>query len=189
MTDPRSSSWTGALRRRWLLFAAGLVIGAGLGALATVLLGEQYEASAVLTVTSREGSTDVDDSLGHILGQLATRQNVVGDDLEQAGFADIAEEPESAIGVTSAPDAPSFEITATADTDDEAAAIANETANAVQAYTEERSEQTGVRAGILTEATPPANPSSLSPTLGMLAGAALGLSISILIALARRPPE
>jgi capsular polysaccharide biosynthesis protein len=188
VTYTRSPSWLIALRRRWLLFAAGIVIGSGLGALATALLGEQYEASAVMTVTSREGSTDVDDSLGHIVGQLATRSNVVGDGLQQAGFADIAEDPESAIGVTSAPDAPSFEITATADTADEAAEIANATADALQKHTIESSTRTGVRAGLLTEASPPASPSSLSTGLGILAGAALGLSISILIALARRPP-
>jgi capsular polysaccharide biosynthesis protein len=189
MTEPRSSSWLTALRRRWMLFAAGIVIGAGLGALAVAVVGEHYEASVVMNVVSAKGSTDVDDSLGHIVGQLATRSNVVGEQLERAGFADVAEEPENAIGVEAAPDAPSFEITANADTADEAAEIANATAGAVQRYTEGRSERTGIRAAILSAATPPASSSSLSLQLGVLAGASLGLSISILIALARRPPE
>jgi capsular polysaccharide biosynthesis protein len=152
-------------------------------------VGERYEANVVMNVVSAKGSTDVDDSLGHIMGQLATRSNVVGDELEQAGFADIATEPETAIGVEAAPDAPSFEITATADTADEAAEVANTAAGAVQRYTEDRSKRTGIRAAILTEASPPATSSSLSTQLGVLAGASLGLSILILIALARRPPE
>jgi capsular polysaccharide biosynthesis protein len=189
MAAARSPGWLIALRRRWLLFAAGIVIGAGLGALAAAVWGERYEASAIMNVVSAEGSTDVDDSLGQIVGELATRTNVVGDELERAGFPDVAEEPESAIGITAAPDAPSFEITATADSADEAAELANATANAVQGYTREDAERTGIRAAILTDAAPPANSSSLSPQLGMLAGASLGLSIAILIALARRSPE
>jgi uncharacterized protein involved in exopolysaccharide biosynthesis len=186
MSD-NTPGWLTAIRRLLPLLAAGILVGAGLGALAAALLGSSYEATASMNVTTPEGSIEVDDSFGHILGQLATRPSVVAEDLTRAGFTELASDPATAIGVESATDAPSFEITATADTADEAAEIANTAASAVHAHTEARSEETGVVANVLAEAEAPENPSSLSWALGALAGAALGLSTAILIALARRP--
>lgn len=182
------ADWVIALRRRWLLLLAGLLVGAALGALAAAMSEDEYEASALFSIVGVEGG-QVDDGYAEVYSQLATRPEVSGPELETAGFPDLADDPEDAITVRSAADAPTFEVSATADSAEDAAAIANAAADGVVEYTDERSESVGARVELLAEASPPADPSTLSFSLAIGTGAALGLSIAILVALSRRLPQ
>jgi succinoglycan biosynthesis transport protein ExoP len=182
------ADWVIALRRRWLLLLAGLLVGAGLGALAAALSEDEYEASALFSIVGVEGG-QVDDGYAEVYSRLAIRPDVTGSQLRTAGFPELADDPEDAITVRAAPDAPTFELSALADDAEEAAAIANAAADGVVEYTDETSDRIGAQVELLARASPPADPSTLSFSLAIGAGAALGLTIAILIALSRRPPQ
>jgi uncharacterized protein involved in exopolysaccharide biosynthesis len=182
------ADWVIALRRRWWLLLAGLLIGAGGGAAAALTSEDEYEASALFSIVGVEGG-QVDDGYAEVYSQLAIRPEITGPELTTAGFPELADDPEDAITVRAAPDAPTFEVSATADTATDAAAIANAAADGVVEYTDETSDRIGAQVELLASASPPADPSTLSFSLAIIAGGAVGLSIAILIALSRRLPR
>jgi capsular polysaccharide biosynthesis protein len=173
------------LTSRLGLIVLGLVVGAAAGALVSKAVGSSFEADAILVTAPENPRGEVEDEYGVAFARLATRRAIVGPPLREAGFEEIADEPESAIRSRASIESPSFAITASADDPEEATEIANIAAEAISEFTVERAPETGFRVAVIAPADDSSEETSLGTALAMLAGAALGVGLALLFVLAR----
>lgn len=158
------------LARRWLVLLLGTVIGGAIGVGILALLPLRHDASAVLVVVptgdTEPGATT---PYAQAFGRMASRVGeAVGADVRGSSF----------------PDAPMFEVTASASDPDVAADEANGAAEAVELFFDERSATTGFSVELLVEARPPDDPSFPSTASVLAASAAAGLIVAGVVATA-----
>jgi capsular polysaccharide biosynthesis protein len=175
------------LRRLWLLpllTILGGVIGAAYAALQT----PTFTATAYVVATANEG-----DSIGALnFAQAYGRVATSGPVLAKAGvLLGAGRRQFDSVTASTSPDAPVVEIRATEQSAQRAADVANAAAEALVAYGVARRSDTHVGLAVLAGAVTPAEPSSPSPPLELIVGAAGGLLIGGLTVLARvgRPEQ
>ena len=140
-----------------------------------------YTAKAYVVAIGDRGDSITALNFAQAYGRIATSGPVLakaGTNLgsDQSGLSDVT-------GATS-PDAPVIEITATATTPVRSAAVANAVAGALVDYGTTRKADTHVGLSLLAAALTPAKPTSPRPPLELVIGAAAGLLIGGLAALA-----
>jgi capsular polysaccharide biosynthesis protein len=179
------------LRRLWLLPLL-TILGGVLGAAYAALQTPAFTATAYVVATANEG-----DSIGALnFAQAYGRVATSGPVLAKAGvLLGAGRRQFDSVTASTSPDAPVVEIRATEQSAQRAADVANAAAEALVAYGVARRSDTHVGLAVLAGAVTPAEPSSPSPPLELIVGAAGGLLIGGLTVLARvgrpeqRPPE
>lgn len=158
------------LARRWLVLLLGTLIGGAIGVGILALLPLRHDASAVLVVVpTGDAAPGATTPYAQAFGRMASRVGeVVGADVRGSSF----------------PDAPMFEVTATASDPGVAADEANRAAEAVELFFDERSATTGFSVELLVGARPPDDPSFPSTASVLAASAAAGLIVAGVVATA-----
>jgi capsular polysaccharide biosynthesis protein len=186
------ASVTEILRRllsRVALLILAVGIGVGAGAWYAAIQTPAYTAQAFVVVVPRPG-TDATIGLKYAqaYGRIATQNPVLAKaaatmrpTLEQNTSVD---EVRRHVRATTSPDVPLIEVAASADAPNKAADLANTVANALVKFGNDSKTRTTVRLAPFIEATPPADPSSPNTPLSIAVGAAAGLLIGGLLALA-----
>lgn len=178
----------GEMLRRLLRQGALLVLLAALGlaggAAYTLLRTPTYTAQAhvvVLAATPGDDATAV--RFAQAYGRIATESAVLAQATTTARGMSTAE-LRRRVRVATSPDAPLVELTGTGRSAQEAANLANEVSQALISFGNARSGQTQVRLAAFAEASPPEGPSSPNPPLDLVVGAAAGLLVGGVAAMA-----
>lgn len=182
----RGSEVLVALLQGFWLALLGLVLGAGTGLLVSELTPPSYQAKTNLMVTPISGGTSADARLSNYTraySELVTVPEVVGEAVRKNG-AD-PQQIRRYINVEVSPaDSPLFEVTASSNEPERAAELANSVGSAVASFTEGLSKNSGYRAEVVANATPPRDPAWPNTALNAAAGATTGLLVGGAAALA-----
>lgn len=165
------------LLRRLALGLLLTVVGAVVGALYGVVRAPAYTASAYLVVVAQEGSSQEREvSFAQAFGRISDN----GDLLTPAASALNTSVGTLArlVNASTSPDAPLIKYTGTTPDAGYSARAANAVADAMIAYANARTPDTGVRVATFSSATPPESPSSASASLTTLMGAAVGFLVA-----------
>lgn len=169
-----------ALVRRFWILVLCLVWGAVLGGLVSLLMTPTYQASVyLLVVTNNE---EVENTAAYDYTQayskLPTVPMIVGPVVGEYGIEPTQQAIEEVVKVEVPLNTPVFKITIDFDSPNNATALANDLANAVETFVADRlSPGTGYRAVVVAEATTPQRPTSPDWRLNVALGASLGLLI------------
>ncbi|MGW7530455.1 lipopolysaccharide biosynthesis protein [Streptomyces sp. NPDC054783] len=174
-----------ARRTVWWLIPAGALLGAAAGGAYAKVNPPQYTATSYIIAVPFGSRADSATALGYAqgYGRVVTELAVLGQAQTQAGVP-VAELRRSVQAATS-PDAPMIEITATSARPARAAVVANAVSGALTAQANRTRKDTGVALVRLSRAVTPTEPSSPSPALSSLVGAAAGGLLGGLALLAR----
>jgi len=161
------------LVRRWWLAAALVGLGALAGLIYALVSPPVYTARAYVVVVAQ----NPDDSGSAIsYAQAYSRIAVQGDVLGRAaGGGAATTELRRQVRTSSSPDAPVIEVVGSARTADRAATLSNLVANSLVDTANERASDTRMRLSLLSQASPPADPTSPRLALDVAVGAAAGL--------------
>jgi capsular polysaccharide biosynthesis protein len=168
------------LIRRYGLLALLTVLGALAGGGYDLVTTPTYTATSYVVVTAAQGDSQSGVNFAQAYGRIVTTSSVTG--LAAAslgtnqGLADVT--------ASTSPDAPVVEITANGTDPKRTAAVANAMAQALVAYASTRSDSTRVTLSVLAQAAVPTAPTSPKPPLEPAIGAAAGLLVGGLAALA-----
>lgn len=168
------------LVRRFGLLVLVTILGAGAGGIYGAVRTPVYEAQAYVVLTAEPGEPFAAVNFAQAYGRIATNGPV----LDAAATALGSRDGLSAVTATTSPDAPVIEITATGAEAVRTAAVANAVAKALADYATGRKAETRVSASVLAPAAVPSAPSSPKPPLELAVGAAAGLLLGGLAALA-----
>jgi uncharacterized protein involved in exopolysaccharide biosynthesis len=168
------------LVRRFGLLVAVTALGAAAGGTYGAVKTPVYQAQAYVVLTAEPGEPFAAVNFAQAYGRIATDGPVA----EAAATALGSRDGLSAVTATTSPDAPVIEITATGADATRTAAVANAVATALADYATARKAQTRVSASVLAPAATPTAPSSPKPPLELAVGAAAGLLLGGLAALA-----
>jgi capsular polysaccharide biosynthesis protein len=178
------------LMRRFGLLLLLTAIGATAGAVYSALRTPTYTAKAYVVAIGDPGESITALNFAQAYGRIATSGPVVA---KAGALLGSAKEGLKRVTASTSPDAPVIEITATGPAPERTAYVANAVATALTEYGSARQFDTHVTLSVLAAATTPARPSSPKPPAELAVGAAAGLLIGGLAALAgvgRRPaPE
>lgn len=178
-------------RRRGKVFRAlGLlvllllpVVGGVAGYAVALVTPPRYTAEAYVLVTSSGAREVTPGDIAQAVARVATTESVLvaGDspDLIRAAREDQ-------LTASASPDAPIVELAASAGSAFEAAALANDLAEAVTLHMTANVEVQEVEASTFATASVPADPSSPNVAVNVVAGAALGLLLTIVGFVLRR---
>jgi capsular polysaccharide biosynthesis protein len=169
------------LMRRFGLLILLTLIGGIAGAVYSAVKTPTYTAKAYVVATGDRGDATTALNYAQAYGRIATSGPVVAKagvllGADRIGLSDVT--------VSTSPDAPVIELTATGTNADRTAKVANAMAKALADYGSSRKTQTHVGLSVLAGAVPPANPSSPKPPMELAVGAAGGLLIGGLAVLA-----
>jgi capsular polysaccharide biosynthesis protein len=168
------------LVRRFGLLVLLTVIGAVAGAAYAGLKTPTYQAKAYVVVTAEAGEGPAAISFAQAYGRVATK----GPAAERAAATLGGTRELNQVTASTSPDAPVIEIIATHANAARAAVVANAVAQGLVDFAATRKAETRVGVSMLATATAPTDPSSPKPPLEMAVGAAAGLLIAGLAALA-----
>lgn len=168
------------LVRRFGLLVLVTVVGAAAGGAYGAIKTPTYEAQSYVVFTADPGETPAAINFAQAYGRIV----VGGPILDAAATALGSRTGLSTVTAATSPDAPVVEITATGTEAKRTADVANAVAKALVDYAIARKPETRVSASVLAPATVPAGPSSPKPPLELAVGAAAGLLLGVLAALA-----
>jgi capsular polysaccharide biosynthesis protein len=168
------------LVRRFGLLVLLTVIGAIAGAAYAGVKTPTYQAKAYVVVTAEAGEGPAAISFAQAYGRVATK----GPAAERAAATLGGTRELNQVTASTSPDAPVIEIIATHPNAARAAVVANAVAQGLVDFAATRKAETRVGASMLATATAPTDPSSPKPPLEIAVGAAAGLLIAGLAALA-----
>lgn len=168
----------------WSLLAAGTVAGGLLGGAYGLLEPPSYTATAYVVAVPTEKS-DPASALGfaQAYGRVATQVAVLGDAQVWAGVP--AKTLRSSVRTATSPDAPMVAVTATSSRPDLAADMANAVSRALTRHAADNKNATHVELQQFARAVRPSAPSSASPAVTGLVGAAAGGLLGGLLVLVR----
>jgi MYXO-CTERM domain-containing protein len=183
-TTPTTATSAGHNGRRGgrVLRALGLiallllpVLGALAGYAVALVTPPRYTAEAYVLMISTGAEEVTPGDIAQAVARVATSESVLAtsdsDDLILAARDDR-------LTAEASPDAPLVELSATADSADAAADLANDLADAVEVHMTTNTGIDEVRASIFASASEPAEPSSPNVLVNVVAGAALGLLLA-----------
>jgi capsular polysaccharide biosynthesis protein len=144
----------------------------------------RYTAEAYVLITATGDAGDVTPGdISQAVARVATSESVIAaadsDDL-------ILAAREDKLTSSASPDAPLVELSATATSASDAAALANDLARAVEVHMATNAGVDEVRAGTFASASAPAEPSSPSVLVSVVAGVALGFLLAFVGFVLRR---
>jgi capsular polysaccharide biosynthesis protein len=168
------------LVRRFGLLVLLTVIGAIAGAAYAGLKTPTYQAKAYVVVTAEAGEGPAAISFAQAYGRVATK----GPAAERAAATLGGTRELNQVTASTSPDAPVIEIIATHTNAARAAVVANAVAQGLVDFAATRKTETRVGMSMLATAAAPTDPSSPKPPLEMAVGAAAGLLLAGLAALA-----
>ena len=168
------------LVRRFGLLVLLTLLGATAGGIYGTVKTPTYLAQAYVVVTGEPGEPFTAVNFAQAYGRIATAGPVV----DAAATALGSRQGLAQVTATTSPDAPVIEITATGTDAKRTAEVANAVAKALADYATSRKAQTRVTANVLAPADTPSSPSSPKPPLELAVGAAAGLLVGGLAALA-----
>ncbi|WP_018654389.1 Wzz/FepE/Etk N-terminal domain-containing protein [Actinomadura flavalba] len=177
-----------SLTRAFGLGAALVTAGTAAGAGYALIKTPEYTATAhVIVVTDADDSGPAAVNFAQVYGRLATLPETLrwGDREWPSGSPRRAAEH---LRASTSPDAPLIRVTGTATGASDAAAFANAGADALVRFGAARRQDTGVRIALMSEATPPLRPSSPRLLLDIAVGAASGVLLAGLAAMAGLRP-
>ncbi|MFI1070686.1 lipopolysaccharide biosynthesis protein [Streptomyces puniciscabiei] len=175
----------GRLLLRWII-PAGALVGAAAGGVYGVVTPARYSATSyVIAVPADRAKADSATALGFAqgYGRVVTDPAVLGQVQAQAGVP--VDKLRGSVQAATSPDAPMIAITATSERPGRAAAIANAVSGVLTQQANRTRNDTGVALVGLSRALKPTRPSSESPALTSLVGAAAGGLLGGLVLLAR----
>lgn len=171
---------------------AGMVLGALVGLGHFLVFPPKYAATAVCVISPRNEATALDTLSGirwaQALSRLTTQEQIVTDELTEAGLPDMARQPREFIAAVAAPDTSVFTVTVRDSERHRALRGAVVVSGAVSRFAQQSNVPVQVTTGgAAAEATPAPG---LSTRLILGAAAGLGLAIIIVLSLldARRWP-
>ena len=168
------------LVRRFGLLVLLTVLGAGAGGIYGAVKTPAFRAQANVVFTAERGESVAAVSFAQAYGRIVTDGPVA----EAAATALGSRAGMANVTAATSPDAPVVEITAVGPDAGRTADVANALAKALVDYATSRKTATRVSASLLTRATTPTVPSSPKPPLELAVGAAAGLLVGGLAALA-----
>jgi len=161
--------------RRWWLVGLLTVLG-GLAGLAYARLTDPtYTATAYVAVVARTPADSSAVSYAQAYARIVHQGEVMSAAVDRSGGQASAGELRRWVRTSSSPDAPIIEITGSARTAAHAADLANLVAGALVSTAQRQSEQTRMGVTVLSDASPPDEPTSPRPALDVVVGAAVGL--------------
>ncbi|WP_251150056.1 polysaccharide biosynthesis tyrosine autokinase [Cellulosimicrobium sp. Marseille-Q4280] len=186
------------LRKRWVSIALIAVTGAGCGVLASLATTATYEARAQVFVSVRGSDTTSDLLQGSNFTvrqvksytELVTSPRVLEPVVEELGLTDDAASLAARVRAESPLDTVLIDVTATDESPQLAAAIANATAGSLadvvgELETPAAGGDSPVQISTVRTATVPSSPSSPNVTLNLALGLVVGLALGVGLAVAR----
>lgn len=168
------------LVRRFGLLVLLTVIGAIAGAAYAAVKTPTYQAKAYVVVTAEAGEGPAAISFAQAYGRVATK----GPAAERAAATLGGTRELNRVTASTSPDAPVIEIVATHTNAARSAVVANAVAQGLVDFGATRKTETRVGLSMLATAARPSDPSSPKPPLETAVGAAAGLLVAGLAALA-----
>jgi capsular polysaccharide biosynthesis protein len=168
------------LVRRFGLLVLLTVLGAVAGAAYAAVKTPTYQAKAYVVVTAEAGEGQAAVSFAQAYGRVATK----GPAAEKAAATLGGSSELNQVTASTSPDAPVIEIIATHPNAARSAVVANAVAQGLVDFAATRKAETRVSVSMLATAAAPSSPSSPKPPLEAAVGAAAGLLLAGLAALA-----
>ena len=168
------------LVRRFGLLMLLTVLGAVAGAAYAAVKTPTYQAKAYVVVTAEAGEGPAAISFAQAYGRVATK----GPAAEKAAATLGGTSELNQVTASTSPDAPVIEIIATHTNAARSAVVANAVAQGLVDFAATRKAETRVGVSMLATAAAPSDPSSPKPPLELAVGAAAGLLLAGLAALA-----
>lgn len=168
------------LVRRFGLLVLLTVLGAVAGAAYAAVKTPTYQAKAYVVVTAEAGEGPAAISFAQAYGRVATK----GPAAEKAAATLGGSSELNQVTASTSPDAPVIEIIATHPNAARSAVVANAVAQGLIDFAATRKAETRVTVSMLATAAKPSSPSSPKPPLEAAVGAAAGLLLAGLAALA-----
>jgi len=168
------------LVRRYGLLALLTVLGALAGGVYDLAKTPTYTATSYVVVTGAQGEAQSGVNFAQAYGRIVTTPPVTALATKTLGSTEGLAD----VTASTSPDAPVIEITANGVDPKHTAAVANAVAQALVTYGSTRTDSTRVTLSVLAQAAVPAAPASPKPPLEPAIGAAAGLLVGGLAALA-----
>jgi capsular polysaccharide biosynthesis protein len=156
------------------------LLGGTAGAVYSATKTPTYQAKAYVVVTADPGEPFAAVNFAQAYGRVVTR----GPAAERAAATLGGTRELAQVTASTSPDAPVIEITATGTDAARTAVVANAVAQGLVDFAATRRTETRVTVSMLATASPPGSPSSPKPPLELAVGAAAGLLLAGLAALA-----
>jgi capsular polysaccharide biosynthesis protein len=168
------------LVRRFGLLVALTLLGAAAGATYSALKTPTYVAQAYVVVTAQPGESPVAVNFAQAFGRIVSTGPIADRAAAKLGGSSELQN----VTVSTSPDAPVIEVTATGTEGKRTAVVANAVAQALVEFGATQKDQTKVTLSVLALASVPTAPSSPKPPLELAVGAAAGLLVGGLSVLA-----
>jgi len=168
------------LVKRFGLLVALTVLGGLAGGVYGAVKTPTYQAKAYVVVTAEAGEGPAAIAFAQAYGRVATK----GPAAERAAAILGSTKELNQVTASTSPDAPVIEIIATHTNAARSAAVANAVAQGLVDFGTARKAETRVGVSMLAQAATPSSPSSPKPPLELAVGAAAGLLLAGLAALA-----
>jgi len=168
------------LVKRFGLLVALTVLGGLIGGVYGAVKTPTYQAKAYVVVTAEAGEGPAAIAFAQAYGRVATK----GPAAERAAAILGGTNELNQVTASTSPDAPVIEIIATHTNAARSAAVANAVAQGLVDFGTARKAETRVGVSMLAQAATPSSPSSPKPPLELAVGAAAGLLLAGLAALA-----
>jgi capsular polysaccharide biosynthesis protein len=179
---PSPSQVLRRLLAQGVLLVVAVLLGAAAGAIYAAQQTPRYDAAAyvVLSPVSASGDDTTAVNLAQAYGRIVRQDVVLARAAGTLGHGGSMDELRRHVRVSTSPDVPLIQLTASADAPARAADLANAVAKALVEYGIERRAQTRVRIDSFAEASPPSGPSAPNRMWDIAVGAAAGLLLGAL---------
>lgn len=181
------------LVRRFWIIVLGFIIGGALGIFASQLMTPVYQSNVYLLVVPSSGNfgtqtpSDYEQKLRNDYTQaysrIATDPAVIGESVRESGVGVDPSDIRKVVNVTPSSTAPILQVTVNFQDPEGASTLANAVARGLNSYTAKQSTDSGYRADVMAEATPPTSPVAPGWKLNIAVGAAVGLLVGGVVAL------
>lgn len=180
------------VRRLWII-VLGFIIGGALGAFVSQQMSPIYQSNVYLLVVPASGDlgtqtlSDYEQKLRNDYAQaysrITTDPAVIGKAVRESGVGVDPSDIRKIVNVIPSPNAPILQVTVNFQDPEGASTLANAVASGLNSYTAEQSTNSGYRADVMAEATPPTSPVAPGWKLNIAVGAATGLLVGGVVAL------
>ncbi|NUR86599.1 MAG: lipopolysaccharide biosynthesis protein [Nonomuraea sp.] len=174
--------------RTWWPQGCVVALGIGGGLIYTAVAEPVYTAQAYVVVVA-ENQTGIEQAtnFAQAFTRIATQPGILATALRPGLPAKDVSQLQRVVRVAASPDAPLISLTASAPQPAQASGQANAVAQALITYAKAHTADTGVRIAALSQASPPAQPSSPNRLVNVTVGGAAGLLVGGLFYLVSPP--
>ncbi|WP_084955808.1 Wzz/FepE/Etk N-terminal domain-containing protein [Thermoactinospora rubra] len=174
---------------RWWPQAAAVLAGLAAGLGFSLLREPVYTSEAYVVVVAKDrGDVEQATRFAQAFAKIVTQPAVLGSVMLLNVPRQSVDDLQRVVRVSASPDAPVISLNASATTSERAAHQANAVAQALIAYANSHSADTGVRMASLSAAHPPTRPSSPNLAVNLAVGGAAGALLGSLAYLVRPAP-